>query len=162
MNSSITAQTTRAVRKEITSGRSKALDKVSNGTRMLAHVDMRSAAGRRFRHLVDAYSAELGNDLSEAELSLIRQACALQLQAERMQGAIVRGEAVDSDALIRISSTSKRLLGIIAGKAGKRPEVQGPTLQEYLATKYANDDEADDTAADEALDAPDLEAANLP
>jgi hypothetical protein len=48
-----------AARKEISPGRSRALDKVSNGTRMLAHVDMRSAAGRRFRHLVDAYSAEL-------------------------------------------------------------------------------------------------------
>jgi hypothetical protein len=59
---------------------------------MLAHVDMRSAAGRRFRHLVDAYSAELGTD-SEAEWSLVRQACALQLQAEWMQGAIVGGES---------------------------------------------------------------------
>jgi hypothetical protein len=36
-------------RKKINPGRSKALDKVSNGTRMLAHV--RSAAGHRFRPL---------------------------------------------------------------------------------------------------------------
>lgn len=151
-----------AARKEISPGRSRALDKISNGTRMLAGTDMRTANGRRFRHLVDAYAAELGSDLSEAELSLIRQAVALQLEAERMQAAIVRGEAVDSDQLIRLSSTSKRLLGIIAGKTGKRPEAQGPTLQEYLATKYASDEEADDAAADEALDAPDLEAANLP
>jgi hypothetical protein len=53
-------------------------------------IDMGSAAGRRFRHLVDSYSAELGTELSEAELSLVRQACALQLEAERMQAAIVR------------------------------------------------------------------------
>src|SRR5450755_3726343 len=106
MNTSINARIMHVARKGISPGRSRALDKVSNGTRMLAHVDMRSAAGRRFRHLVDSYSAELGAELSEAELSLVRQACALQLQAERMQGAIVRGELVDSDALIRLSSTS--------------------------------------------------------
>jgi hypothetical protein len=45
-----------------------------------------------------------------------------------MQGAIVRGEVVDSDALIRISSTSKRLLWIIAGKTGKRDQPTGPSL----------------------------------
>jgi hypothetical protein len=140
-----------AARKEISPGRSRALDKVSNGTRMLAHVDMRSAAGRRFRHLVDAYSAELGTELSEAELSLVRQACALQLQAERMQGAIVRGEVVDSDALIRISSTSKRLLGIIAGKAGKRTEPQGQDLlRDYLATSNFQVPDAGDDAEHEA------------
>jgi hypothetical protein len=144
MNLSNNARTSRAARKEISPGRSKTLDKVSNGTRMLAHVDMRSAAGRRFRHLVDAYSAELGTELSEAELSLVRQACALQLQAERMQGAIVRGEVVDSDALIRVSSTSKRLLSIIASKTGKREAPVGPSLQDIFAVA----DEAEEAGAE--------------
>jgi hypothetical protein len=134
MNRSINARTMHAARKEISPGRSRALDKVSNGTRMLPDVDMRSAAGRRFRHLVGAYSDELGNDLSEAELSLIRQAVALQLEAERMQAAIVRGEAVDADQLIRVSSTSKRLLNIIADKTGKRDQAAaGPSLLDIFA-----------------------------
>jgi hypothetical protein len=144
MESSNTARTMRAARKDIGPGPSKALDKVSNGTRMLAHVDMRSAAGRRFRHLVEAYSAELGPELSEAELSLVRQACALQLQAERMQGAIVRGETIDADQLIRVSSTSKRLLGIIAGKTGKRDASAGPSLEDIFSVP----DEAEEADAE--------------
>jgi hypothetical protein len=86
---------------------------------------------------VRAYEAELGGELSEAERSLVRQAVALQLQAERMQAAIVRGETVDADQLIRVSSTSKRLLGIIASRTGKRKPAAGPTLAEYLAAKQA-------------------------
>ena len=69
--------------------------------------------------------------------SLVRQAVALQLQAERMQEMIVRGEAVDSDALIRVSSTSKRLLSIIAAKTGKRKAPAGPNLADYIAAKRA-------------------------
>jgi len=104
---------------------------------MLEGVDGRSAGARRFRDLVNAYEAELGGVLSEAERSLVRQAVGLQLQAERMQGAIVRGEPVDSDALIRVSSTSKRLLAVIAAKAGKRKPTDKPNLKDYLAAKAA-------------------------
>jgi hypothetical protein len=111
--------------------------RVSNGTRLLENVDGRSSSARRFRDLTQAYSNELGGELSEAERSLVRQAVALQLQAERMQEAIVRGEPVDADQLIRVSSTSKRLLGIIADKTGKRKPAAGPTLAEYLAAKQA-------------------------
>jgi hypothetical protein len=130
-----------AARKEVSSGRSKTLDKVSNGTRLMDGVDMRSAAGRRFRHLVDSYSAELGTELSEAELSLIRQAVGLQLLAERLQGQIVRGDVVDSDQLIRISSTSKRLLSIIASKTGQRQAASGPSLEDIFSVP--DDDEAE-------------------
>ena len=134
MYSYIIARSTRIARREIAPGRNRALDKVSNGTCLLPDVDMRSASGRRFRHLVGAYSDELGNNLSEAELSLIRQAVALQLEAERMQAAIVRGEAVDADQLIRVSSTSKRLLNIIADKTGKRDQAAaGPSLLDIFA-----------------------------
>ena len=108
--------------------------KVSNGTRLLQNVDLRSSLARRFRDLVASYEGELGGTLSEAERSLVRQAVGLQLQAERMQEAIVRGETVDSDALIRVSSTSKRLLSVIATKAGKR-KPEKPDLKAYLASK---------------------------
>jgi hypothetical protein len=53
--------------------------------RRLMKVDLRSSSGRRFRHLVESYSRALGDKVSEAELSLVRQAVALQLQAERTQ-----------------------------------------------------------------------------
>jgi hypothetical protein len=44
---------------------------------------------------------------------LIRQAAGLTLRTEQMQAAIVRGEAVDNDQLIRLSSTAKRVLEAI-------------------------------------------------
>lgn len=121
-------------RRNTAAARSTTRDKITNG-RLLMNVDLRSSSSRRFRHLVDSYSHELGAELSEAETSLVRQPVALQLQAERMQEAIVRGEPVDADQLIRVSSTSKRLLGIIASRTGKRKPAAGPTLQEYLAKR---------------------------
>jgi hypothetical protein len=99
--------------------------------------------------LVQSYAAELGGELTEPERALVRQAVALQMQAEAMQEAIVAGEKVDPDLLIRVSSTSKRLLSIIAGNTGKREPSAGPTLAEYLAEHYgepADASEADQTA----------------
>jgi hypothetical protein len=157
---------THAARKDITPGRSRTSDKISNGTKMLDGVDMRSAAGRRFRHLVDAYSAELGADLSEAELSLIRQAVGLQLLAERLQGQIVNGDAVDSDALIRLSSTSKRLLSIIASRTGQRQAASGQDpLAAHIAAKYGHRSDAspevdtEDDESEESDAAQEIEAA---
>lgn len=125
-----------ATRRNTAPARSTSRDKVSNG-RLLKNVDLRSSSARRFRDLVRSYEAELGSELSEAERSLVRQAVALQLQAERLQEMIVRGEAVDSDLLIRVSSTSKRLLSIIAAKTGKRKPAAGPTIAEYMVRKAA-------------------------
>jgi hypothetical protein len=161
------AQIMHATRSNVSYARSTTRDKVSNGRLLGTHVDLRSAAGRRFRYLVASYADELGGELSEAERSLVRQAVTLQMQAERMQEAVVRGEAIDSDVLIRLSSTSKRLLGVIAGKTGKRAEAPGSELEAYLAEHYgqaADDDGTADQEADaaEPVGAPVPEATNLP
>ena len=74
----------------------------------------------------------------------------LQLAAENMQERVVRGEPVDADQLIRVSSTSKRLLGIIASRTGKRKPAAGPTLAEYLAARAQTADAQPDEAADAA------------
>jgi hypothetical protein len=138
-----------AKRRNLASARSTTRDKVSNG-RLLRNVDLRSSSARRFRDLVASYSSELGDQLSEAEKSLIRQAVTLQLAAENMQERVVRGEPVDADQLIRVSSTSKRLLGIIASHTGKRKPAAGPTLAEYLAARAQTADAQPDEAADAA------------
>jgi hypothetical protein len=95
--------------------------------------------------LVQSYAAELGGELTEPERALVRQAVALQMQAEAMQEAIVAGEKVDADLLIRVSSTSKRLLSIIAGKTGKRDEpAGGPSVEDLFAIQ----DEAEEAGAE--------------
>jgi 2C-methyl-D-erythritol 2,4-cyclodiphosphate synthase len=119
-------------------------DKVSNG-RLFQSLDLRSAGARRFKVLVDAYSAELGGELSEAERSLVRQAAALQIQGEKMQEQIVQGLPIDPDQLIRVSSTSKRLLSIIAAKTGKRDQPDGPSVEDLFAVP---DDDADEAGAE--------------
>jgi hypothetical protein len=91
---------------------SKGRSKISNGTRLLQNVDGRSAYARRFRDLVVAFEAEVGGTgtLTELERGLVRQAAALSLKTEQMQEAIVRGETVNSDTLIRLSGEARRLL----------------------------------------------------
>jgi hypothetical protein len=112
---------------------------VSNRTRLLDGVDGRSASARRFRDICRSYELEAGGDISEVERDLIRQAAGLTLRAEQLQAAIVNGEMVDSDQLIRISSTAKRILEAISAKAAKRKQPNGQTdLQSYLAAKVAS------------------------
>lgn len=83
---------------------------VSNRSRLLQNVDGRSSSARRFRDLVTAFEAEIGGELSELERGLVRQAAALSLKTEQMQESIVRGEAIDSDTLIRLSGEARRIL----------------------------------------------------
>jgi hypothetical protein len=100
----------------------------SNGRLLSKSVDLRSAAGRRFRHLVQSHIEDFGGEanLTEADLGLIKQSVALQLHAEQMQEAIVRGEKVDADALIRISGISRRLLETISGKSERTKPAPAP------------------------------------
>jgi hypothetical protein len=119
--------------------KSRGRSAVSNGKQLHSNavpVDGRSHHARRFRDLVAAYTAEIGSSLTESESGLVRQAAALALRCEQLQAAIVRGEAIDDDLLVRISGTAKRLLGAIAVKSDGRKPV-GPTLQDYLAARTA-------------------------
>ena len=107
--------------------------------------DGRTISAKRFAAIIEAFSGEIGGTLTEFESGLVRQAAALALRCEQLQAAIVRGEAVDDDLLVRISGTAKRLLGAISVKSdGKKPA--GPTLAEYLVAKQAERDalESDD------------------
>jgi hypothetical protein len=83
---------------------------VTNGSKLLAGVDGRSAGARRFRDLIRAIEAEAAAPIREAKRGLIRQAAALTLRTEQLQAAIVRGENVDGDHLIRIAGTVRRLM----------------------------------------------------
>jgi hypothetical protein len=109
---------------------------VTNGKRTLIGVRGASKFGRRYRDLVDLYSAEVGGVLTETETAMIKTAAALAIQGEMMQAAIINGEPVNSDDLIRLSSEVRRILDAIGEKAGKRkPAV--PKLAAYLASKQA-------------------------
>jgi hypothetical protein len=108
---------------------------VTNGTRLHSHVDGRTVAARRFRDLVAAFEAEIGGTLSPIERGLVRSAASLQLQAEIMQAAIVRGEAIDPEMLIRLTGSSRRILQAISAKAAKRKPTGSDALKEHLAMR---------------------------
>ena len=78
-----------------------------------------------------SFGAELGGleSLSEAERSLVRQAATITIRAEQLQSAIVRGELVDPDELIRLSNTARRILARIAPR--EAPEANA---DRYLAS----------------------------
>lgn len=110
---------------------------MTNGTRLLSGVDGRTKAARRFRDLVEAYCSELGTDLArltESQRTAVRQAAGVAVQCEQMQSAIVNGDAVDPEQLVRLSNLLVRLLKNVGlgPNAGRDDE---PDLSEYLAGK---------------------------
>jgi hypothetical protein len=135
-----------ALRTNNAGGRATTRSRISNWSRMLPGVDGRSYTARRFRDISANYEAEFGGNISELERDLIREAAGLTPRAEQLQGAIVRGEPISNDELVRISSTAKRLLETIRGKAGQRKPAR-PTFSEYVAS-----------VASEAANAPETEA----
>jgi hypothetical protein len=106
---------------------------ITNGTHMLPGIDGRSAPARRYRDLVADLAADLGGEaaLTNAEMALVRQAAATTMRAEQLQAAIVRGEPVASDELVRLSNASARILVALRGK--RQAKTKGHTLKEYLA-----------------------------
>jgi hypothetical protein len=124
--------TSQQVARHLKQGRSR----VTNGTRTLIGVKGSSKYGRRFRDLIDAFSKEIGGGLTQFEMSMVKQAAALAIQGEQMQAAIINGEPVNSDDLIRLSSEVRRILAEIAGKAGKRKPA-GPRMSQLLAEHEA-------------------------
>jgi hypothetical protein len=99
---------TQSARTSVAAIRPTNRSRITNRTRLLENVGGRSSAARRFPDICANYEAEAGGNVTELERDLIRQAAGLTLRAEQMQGAIVRGEPVNNDELVRISSTAKR------------------------------------------------------
>jgi hypothetical protein len=133
----------------------------------LPRTDLRAATARRFRDVVNDLERELGGcELSAADQSLIKTAAGLVLQTELLQSAIARGEAVDSDELVRVSSEARRALSAVRSKAAKRQPDGQDALRQYLASTdfqvSVEDAEPDDTADAEADDHAALEPESTP
>ena len=90
----------------------KVRSKISNGSKMVAGLDGRSATARRYRDLQISYADDFGGEarLTEAQRTLIASTATLQVQAERVQAAVLRGEIVDSEQLTRLANSVARNL----------------------------------------------------
>jgi hypothetical protein len=130
-----------------------ARSRVTNG-RLLGEIDGRSATARRYRDLIAALIAEHGSEPTISELSTIRAAAALIVKGEQLQCAIVRGDSVAADEVVRLSSEARRLLVGLQRKRGRARDAERPSLSEYLAQHYAEASEGARLAASNADPAP--------
>jgi hypothetical protein len=119
-----------------------ARSRTTNGKQLLAGIDGRSAEARRYRDLCLSFADDLGGaaGLTESQRALVRQAAALTVQSEKLQGAMLRGEAIDDEQMTRVANSLSRTLARLGRKVEKRV-----TVQDYLAARYGGgDDEAGD------------------
>jgi hypothetical protein len=86
--------------------------RITNGSKLSRGVDGRSADARRFRDLGMSFADDLGGaaSLTEAQRALVAQAATLTVQAERLQGAMLRGETVDVEQQTRVANVLARTL----------------------------------------------------
>jgi hypothetical protein len=99
---------------------------VSNGRRLFVDGDGNSAWSRRYRDLIVGHISDMGGRdmLSEAQLSLIKRASAIELELEQMEGRLSKGEQVDLDTFTRAVSHLRRLLETL----GLRRQARDVTL----------------------------------
>jgi hypothetical protein len=107
--------------------------RVTNGKELLANVDGRTAAARRYRDLCMSLADDLGGaaSLTEAQRALVRQAAAMIVQSEKLQGEVLRGEIVDCEQLTRLANAATRILTRLGIKRERRDPT--PSLADYLA-----------------------------
>jgi hypothetical protein len=78
------------------------------------HKMTRRGAVRRFNTLIHKFTACLLSDgrsgLSVFEREMVKQAAALVLRGETLQAAVVAGEPVNYDELVRVTSEMRRVM----------------------------------------------------
>jgi hypothetical protein len=85
-----------------------------------AETDGRKRVARRFRALTEAFTADLGGKLSHADTALVRQAAAMTVRAEQAQAALLNGQTVDDDQLVRLSNAATRILTALGAQRARR------------------------------------------
>jgi hypothetical protein len=117
--------------------------RTNSGIPLPRAADGRCVAARRFRGLIEAFELEVGGVLTESERAMIKQAAALTLRAEELQGDLITGKEIDNDLLIRLTGTARRILGSIGVKADKKHAASGQDpLAAHIAAKYGHRSDA--------------------
>jgi hypothetical protein len=123
---------------------------ITSGRKLFVAGDSNSAWSRRYYDLCVGHINDLGGRdmLSEAQLSLIRRASAIECELERLDAFLSTGVAVDLDSYGRATSHLRRLFETLGLK--RQPRDVGPTLGDLLR---ADQEERRGAALDEAPDA---------
>jgi hypothetical protein len=93
---------------------------------------------RRFRALCKSFAESLGDDLNEAERSLVEAAALARMRLDELRFATLRGEPTDDAVATRLLNSLHRLVGAVVSKGGKRRKHDGASdLRRYLESKGA-------------------------
>jgi hypothetical protein len=118
---------------------------VTNGSKLLVGIDMRSPTARRYRDLVQAFTADIGRKLTEFEKAMVKQAASLSLTNEMKQAQLVNGGVpVDTDEMIRLSSEVRRILDAI--RTRKRKSAAVSTLHDIMNQEIPPTGEVEDSS----------------
>lgn len=109
--------------------------RVTNGSELLPGVDGRTLWVRRCKDLIAEHVADLGGEdnASAAERSIIRRACVMTVELERLEAKFaLAGEASpdDLDLYSRAAANLRRLLEAVGLQ--RRPRTVTPSLSDYL------------------------------
>ena len=116
----------------------KLRSRVTNGSKMIAGVDGRSADARRYRDLAMSFADDLGGAavLTEAQRALVFQAASLVVQSEALNGAMICGELVDVEQQTRVANALGRTLNRLGIRKRAPTKL---TVPEYLAQRDARE-----------------------
>jgi hypothetical protein len=94
--------------------------------------DQRQTFNGRVTALTAALTTDLAGDagddaLTQTERSLISMAATLTARAEMLQAALLRGEPVDDDTIVRVNNAAARMLDKLGVKIRRQePKVERP------------------------------------
>jgi hypothetical protein len=127
---------------------------VTSGRKLFVEGSPNSAWSRRYHDLVVGHANDLGGHdmLSNAQMSLIRRAAAIEAELERLDARLSSGEEVDMDTYARVAGHLRRLFetlglkrvprlvagNVINGKA--TPEPSWSPLRAQLAREREDRD----------------------
>jgi hypothetical protein len=88
---------------------------VTNGRKLYVEGDGNSAWSRRYRDLISGHISDLGGRgvLSEAQISLIKRASAIECELEQMEGRLSMSLPIDLDAYTRAVGHLRRTLEVL-------------------------------------------------
>jgi len=99
---------------------------ISKGSRLFAQrVDLRTSRGSRFKDLIEAYTHDAGDDLTEAQRAMVRDLAMLQVLSEDLQQKYMETGVMsreDETQYARITNSMRRhmkTLGLTAPRESK-------------------------------------------
>jgi hypothetical protein len=129
---------------------SHARSAITNGA-LLPGVDGRSTWARRARDLISDHLSDLGGEdnTSAAERSIVRRACVLTVELERLEFKFAKADAASSEDLDLYQRTANSLRRLLEAIGLQRRTKTVPNLHDYLLEQQGHADAREEDAMSE-------------